>query len=441
MEAIQSLFSTEVQIVLNNDNERFFSFLATKLHNGALRKALNSVSESKNQIFFLSFRILSSIPIKKIQNFTLVVNNTTFRTNLAYLCYISNVILAAFNQNLNFSSFTIEIPNQKEDELFNCISSFLNFLNGNSFSFTGFCAEVFFHVVDKLDIIDFESILLQSFPVPTQFKEALNFLQFKFASSLPTQFERSIQIMSFKFYKINLSNIPEFSIHIFESLLCSPNLKILNESFLLRIILKKTKIDSNYYSLLKYIHFSFVSSEILVNFLPLVDLINIDFSLFQNLKNGLTEFTLPVSQELTERWKEPPTILPQSEMKEIIQMLGDNCESKENVLKRFKGFVAQHTFYEELILVQNEETKLLKKKIHKQSQKFKNHFAQIDSKLDLILQTLGENNDSIHQEIKILRQEMKENNEGVSRNIKEEIRKEISVKKKNSQEILPIQKI
>jgi hypothetical protein len=261
------------------------------------------------------------------------VNNTIFRTNLAYLGCISNVILAAAHQHPSLTSFQVQILDQNEEELFNCISCLLNFLHGNSFSFEGFSLDVFFLVLDKLEIVGFEDLLLQLYPIPTQFKEALKFLQFKFAASLKTHLERSVQIVSSKFYKFNLSNVPEFSIQIFESILCSPSLKLLNENLLLQIILEKVKIDSNYFCLLKYVHFAFVNSDVLISFLSEVDLINIDFSLFQNIKNGLTEFKLSISQELTERWKEPPTILPESEMKEIIQMLGDICESKERILK------------------------------------------------------------------------------------------------------------
>jgi hypothetical protein len=310
MVAIQSLFTIETQIQLNKENEDCFSFLANNFNNCVLRKALNLVTQTRSQIFSLSFDNLSSIPIQYFQNFTLVVNNTIFRTNLAYLCCISNALLAAINQYPGLTSFKITIPDQKEEELFNCISSFLNFLHGNSFSFEGFCSEVLFQVVDKLEIIGFESLLFHIYPIPTKFKEALHYLQFNFAASLKTHFERSIQIVSSKFYKFNLSNIPEFSVQIFESLLCSPNLKILNENLLLQIILEKINIDSNYFCLLKYIHFAFVNSDVLINFLSEVDLINIDFSLFQNIKNGLTKFKLLISQELTEIWKEPPIILP-----------------------------------------------------------------------------------------------------------------------------------
>jgi hypothetical protein len=94
--------------------------------------------------------------------------------------------------------------------------------------------------------------------------------------------------------------------------------------------LEKIKIDSSYHCLLKYIHFSFIDSNLLLNFLSEIDLIKIDLSLFQNLKRGLLELKLPLSQELIERWKEPPTILPENEMKEIIRILEDFCESKTN---------------------------------------------------------------------------------------------------------------
>jgi hypothetical protein len=196
------------------------------------------------------------------------VNRTRFRTNLSYLSYISNVILNAFLQHPTLSSFQIEIVPEKDSEVINCVASFLNFINGNPFSLDGFSSEIFFHVVDKLEIIGFEDILLQLYSIPTTFKEATNFLQFSFASSLKTHFHQSIEIVSSKFFKFNLEQLPPFTLSVFESILFSLKLKILDETTLLQIILAKMKVDSNYKCLIKHVHFAFVKSEVLIDFFP-----------------------------------------------------------------------------------------------------------------------------------------------------------------------------
>jgi hypothetical protein len=126
---------------------------------------------------------------------------------------------------------------------------------------------------------------------------------------------------------------------------------------------------------LKYIYFSFVDSNLIINFLSEIDPININISLFQNMRNDLTEFKLSLSQGLIERWKDPPIILPEKEMKEIITILQDLSKSKTNISKQLKGFVDQLKLNDELILAQNQEIKLLKKKIRNQSQTFNHQFT------------------------------------------------------------------
>jgi hypothetical protein len=81
--------------------------------------------------------------------------------------------------------------------------------------------------------------------------------------------------------------------------------------------------------------------------------------------------------------KEPSNILSENEMKEIIEIMNENCESKETISEQLKGFVSQHKFYEKLILAQNQEIILLKKKIHKQSRKFNHALMKLIKKLIL----------------------------------------------------------
>jgi calcineurin-like phosphoesterase family protein len=110
----------------------------------------------------------------------------------------------AFLQQPNLSTFQIEITHKQVNEVVNCISSLINFISGSAFSFEGFSPEVFFHVVDQLEIIEFEDILFQLYSVPTKFKEAMSFLQFKFAPSVQIHFQKSIEIVSSKLYKYSI---------------------------------------------------------------------------------------------------------------------------------------------------------------------------------------------------------------------------------------------
>jgi hypothetical protein len=196
METIQSLFTNATELEINQENEKCFSILADKFGNGVLRKVLSSFTQEKLRYYSLNFEIVSNLPLNIFQNFTLVLNNTHFRTNLTYLCCISNVIFNTFLQQPNLSTFQVEIIHEKEKKVLVCISNILNFISGSSFSFEGFSAEIFFIIVDKLEIIGFEDIILQLYPIPTKFDEAENFLQFKFAPILQVHFQQSIEMVS-----------------------------------------------------------------------------------------------------------------------------------------------------------------------------------------------------------------------------------------------------
>jgi septin family protein len=86
-------------------------------------------------------------------------------------------------------------------------------------------------------------------------------------------------------------------------------------------------------------------------------------------------------------------------MKEIIEIAENICESKAAISRQLKGLISQHQFYEEQILSQNQEIKLLRNNIHKQSQKLNHQMSEMDSKLDFILNTIKNNKESISQGI------------------------------------------
>jgi hypothetical protein len=112
----------------------------------------------------------------------------------------------------------------------------------------------------------------------------------------------------------------------------------------------------------KICSFYFYETRSCDEFLSEFELRDLDLSVFQEIKNGITEIRFLFSQELTKKWKEPTNILPEYEIKEMIETLGSFCESKETISKQLKEFISQHKCYEELILSQNQEIKLLKRK-------------------------------------------------------------------------------
>jgi hypothetical protein len=109
IKAIQTLFTNKVETEINQENEQSFSVLAEKFNNGILRRVVSSFAQERIRHYSLSFEILSHISLNIFHNFTLVVNKILFRTNLSCLCCISNVIMNAFLQQPNLSTFQFEI--------------------------------------------------------------------------------------------------------------------------------------------------------------------------------------------------------------------------------------------------------------------------------------------------------------------------------------------
>jgi hypothetical protein len=78
METIQTLFTNEVEIEINQENEQSFSVLAEKFNNSILRRVVSSFSQDRIRRYSFSFEILSHISLNIFHNFTLVVNKFFF---------------------------------------------------------------------------------------------------------------------------------------------------------------------------------------------------------------------------------------------------------------------------------------------------------------------------------------------------------------------------
>jgi hypothetical protein len=82
------------------------------------------------------------------------------------------------------------------------------------------------------------------------------------------------------------------------------------------------------------------------------------------------------------------------------------CGWKEKFSEQLKILEALHKSDQELILMLLEEIKLLKKTNYEQLQKENQHFKQTDSKLNLILQTIQKDHESISQQVSTQKEEL-----------------------------------
>jgi hypothetical protein len=104
-------------------------YLADKFDNVVLRKLFKTFTQDSIRRYSWNFEILLIVSLNISQSFTFVVSKIIFRTNLIYLSCISKLIFNILIKQPNLFTFQIEIRHEKENEVINCISSFLNFIS------------------------------------------------------------------------------------------------------------------------------------------------------------------------------------------------------------------------------------------------------------------------------------------------------------------------
>jgi hypothetical protein len=125
--------------------------------------------------------------------------------------------------------------------------------------------------------------------IPQSFDESVQFLQFNFSSRLKNHFSQSIELVSTEFYKINESHIPKFELNTLEAIFSHSSFKIKSENQFFRIIKKLIDSNPDFIILLKYVHLSYIDSTMLNEFLATIGVMNVNITLFEQLKSSLVE--------------------------------------------------------------------------------------------------------------------------------------------------------
>jgi hypothetical protein len=135
--AIDSLFRTETEIILKENNLYAFEYLSRFLDKRILSKACKDSHSNISTIFRLSsqhFQFLYEHDLDTLNDFRLIMNGKTFDINFSLFCCVSDKLQAICNneKELNFT-----IPKQH----FPCFISFLDIFKGLPFYFQDYSLE------------------------------------------------------------------------------------------------------------------------------------------------------------------------------------------------------------------------------------------------------------------------------------------------------------
>jgi hypothetical protein len=129
--SIDSLFRSETEIILNENNFQVFEYLSNFLDKRSLSKTCKNVSSIIYPVFKFSSKHLTSLyenDLKKLNDFRLIVNGRIFNINFSLFCCVSDKFQSMDKQEEEFS---FSIPNQ----CLPCLISFLDIFKGLPFYF------------------------------------------------------------------------------------------------------------------------------------------------------------------------------------------------------------------------------------------------------------------------------------------------------------------
>jgi hypothetical protein len=121
------------------------------------------------------FSPLSTIPFNHLKGFSFNVNVQLFKTTLFFLSCLSNKIYSTFIQNPSLSSLSIPIETESQQEVFNYVTNFVNYLTIDSFFSQSFSFSTFLKVVSKLQIDGYEKWFSQNHSLINSFEQQFFF--------------------------------------------------------------------------------------------------------------------------------------------------------------------------------------------------------------------------------------------------------------------------
>jgi hypothetical protein len=135
--AIDSLFRTETEIILKENNLPLFEYLSRFLDKRTLSKACKNAYSNISPVFRLNsqhFQFLYENDLDTLNDFKLIVNDKTFNINFSLFCCVSDELQAIYSQE---EELHLTLPEQHCP----CFISFLDIFRGFPFYFQNYSLE------------------------------------------------------------------------------------------------------------------------------------------------------------------------------------------------------------------------------------------------------------------------------------------------------------
>jgi hypothetical protein len=214
---------------------------------------------------------------------------------------------------------------------------------------------------------------------PQTIEESIDYLSKPNCEFFETHFQSSISILIQQFDHITQEQFKFISNSHFELILKSEELKIENEDFLFQLIISLIKEDSNRRSLLKFVQFSFVSSQLIQEYFCNFSIDEIDFELFEALKCGLFHVVFgKESGHSLNRWRNQTKLITKQENEEISN---ENSELR-NALKQSQNENSELKNTLKQKETENLELKNALKQKETENMELKNKFQQNEAEIE-----------------------------------------------------------
>jgi hypothetical protein len=230
---LHSLFNLTTEIFLTLQNHSIFQALANILGNPYLSFQCKKVSSKNNRKFKLSsesISLLSSNQRNKLNDFNLIINEQTFPTNFELLCCASEFFI---QKKVLEDQFIFFLPVRH----FECFLQFLNIFHDEPFNFEEESFSSWMLLIDTFSMPCLLPFIPKELLFPQNLQKALYFLSKSFCQDFEQQFNQSISFLLQFFNQISLEQFLSLQSSALLHLFSSNKLKIINEDFLLNLIM------------------------------------------------------------------------------------------------------------------------------------------------------------------------------------------------------------
>jgi hypothetical protein len=359
-----------------------FLFLGKKFNNPFLIQICDEAYSSNSiKSFSINPKIISFISskdFKRLNNFSININNKKYGINRSLISVVSDKIFNNIQEIPTTDSFNLEYLNVTESEMEEFFKLIYKYLKGESISFSKISESTLSELIASIGLSNFQPFIKNDNNIPSNHDEAMLFLQCKNPSTFEEIYLQCINVVSSHFSEFSEKDFLCLNIEIMEKIVSCPVFHVQNETYLLEMIMKLMKYDKNYSILLKYVLFCFVDFSICSKFFSKFDEIEVDIELFDSIVESICQ---PAKYFYSsKRWEDNIRLERDDYYNNINEILKEFFNSLKFIgTVYFRSFVDQHLFYQEYISNLETENSKLKEQLYQQNQFEKNIINSINS--------------------------------------------------------------